>query len=57
MTRLLRLTTGGALFGLTTPDASDAAFYYLVSIRNGCGEGPLGADSSGQPLPNNSPCP
>jgi len=51
-------------FGLTTPDAGDTAappkgraFYYLVSIRNGCGEGPLGADSSGQPLPNTSPCP
>jgi hypothetical protein len=51
--------------GLTSPNAGDAsvpsspgrAFYYLVSIRNDCGEGLLGYDSKGQPLPNNSPCP
>ncbi len=34
-----------------------AAFYYLVTGRNVCGEGPLGAASNGQQRPNPSPCP
>ncbi|HEV8699679.1 MAG TPA: PPC domain-containing protein [Candidatus Polarisedimenticolia bacterium] len=49
---------------LPGPGATDASspprgssFYYLVSGRNGCGEGPLGASSNGQPLPNPFPCP
>jgi len=49
---------------LPGPGATDAtspppgtAFYYLVSGRNACGEGPLGASSNGQPRPNPSPCP
>jgi hypothetical protein len=49
--------------GLTAPNAGDAAipapgtaFYYLVSVRNDCGEGSLGTSSSGQQLPNSSPC-
>ena len=37
--------------------ARGAAFYYLVSGRNACGEGPLGAGSNGQERPNPSPCP
>jgi hypothetical protein len=50
--------------GRTTPDASDTAvplegraFYYLVSVRNDCGEGSLGSGSGGQPRPNDAPCP
>jgi len=36
--------------------SSGRAFYYLVSGKNSCGEGPLGAMSSGQPRPNTAPC-
>jgi hypothetical protein len=50
--------------GLPSPGGSDgsvpppaAAFYYLVSGTNLCGEGTLGATSAGQPRPNPSPCP
>jgi hypothetical protein len=32
-------------------------FYYVVSARNTCGEGPLGSSSDGQLRPNPSPCP
>jgi kumamolisin len=32
-------------------------FYYLVSGEGSCGEGPLGTQTSGQPIPNSSPCP
>ena len=49
---------------LPGPGATDAtnpfrgvSFYYLVSGRNSCGEGTLGASSNGQALPNPSPCP
>ena len=37
--------------------ALGTAFAYLVSGRNTCGEGTLGADSSGTPRPNTLPCP
>ncbi|HEV8120666.1 MAG TPA: protease pro-enzyme activation domain-containing protein [Candidatus Polarisedimenticolia bacterium] len=44
--------------------SSDAAtppvgtgFYYLVTGEGSCGEGPLGTQTSGQPIPNSSPCP
>ena len=50
--------------GLTGAQASDSAaptpgqlFYYLVSGKNGCGEGSLGSQGSGQVRPNGSPCP
>jgi hypothetical protein len=33
-----------------------AAFFYLVSGVNSCGEGPLGTDSSGSPIPANGSC-
>lgn len=49
------LTAAGAT-DATNP-AGAVSFYYLVSGRNACGEGPLGAASSGQPRPNMSPCP
>ncbi len=49
---------------ITAAEATDAtnppraiSFYYLVSGRNACGEGPLGTTSSGQPRPNTSSCP
>jgi hypothetical protein len=49
---------------LASPSFSDAAlpergaaFFYLVSGRNACGEGPLGSDSAGTPRPNLAPCP
>jgi len=42
----------------TSLPAAASAFYYFVSIaQRDCGEGPLGADSSGAPVPNASPCP
>jgi kumamolisin len=45
----------------TSTDASTppvgTAFYYLVDGEGACGEGPLGFDSSSQPIPNSSPCP
>ncbi len=37
--------------------AEGEGFYYLVSGWNPCGEGPLGSDSAGNPLPNLSACP
>ena len=50
--------------GLAAPTATDAAipapgggYYYLVAGRNACGEGSLGANSSGAPRPNPAPCP
>ncbi|HEV8201911.1 MAG TPA: hypothetical protein VGS03_18010, partial [Candidatus Polarisedimenticolia bacterium] len=33
-----------------------AAFYYLVTERNACGEGSPGSASNGTPVPNASPC-
>jgi PKD repeat protein len=39
-----------------TPEPGQA-FYYLVSGWNSCGEGILGSDSAGRPLPNPSACP
>jgi hypothetical protein len=49
---------------LATPSFSDAAnpaggraYFYLVSGRNACGEGPLGSDSAGNERPNPTPCP
>ena len=52
------------LANLATATASDstspalgAAFAYLVSGRNGCGEGTLGNDWLGAPRPNPLPCP
>jgi kumamolisin len=33
------------------------AFYYLVTGEGSCGEGSLGTQTSGQPIPNSSPCP
>lgn len=52
------------LSALVTPGISDSgipvtgtAFYYLVSGKNACGEGPLGTASGGQPRPNSNPCP
>jgi pro-kumamolisin-like protein/carboxypeptidase family protein len=42
-------------------DATDppvgTGFYYLVTGEGPCGEGPLGTQSSGLPIPNTSPCP
>jgi hypothetical protein len=49
------LASPGATDGTNPPPG--ASFYYLVSGRNACGEGPLGASSNGQPRPNPSPCP
>jgi hypothetical protein len=34
----------------------DTAFYYLVSGASRCGEGSLGRNSSGDEIPNTSPC-
>lgn len=45
----------GATDGTNPPRG--VSFYYLVSGRNVCGEGPLGTSSDGQPRPNLSPCP
>jgi hypothetical protein len=49
---------------LAAPSFSDAAtpargsaFFYLVSGRNACGEGPLGFDSTGSARPSPAPCP
>jgi hypothetical protein len=39
-----------------TPPAGEA-FYYLVSGVNTCGEGPVGFDPGGTPLPFNGSCP
>ena len=36
--------------------APGALFYYLISGRNACGEGPLGETSDIGPRPNPSPC-
>jgi photosystem II stability/assembly factor-like uncharacterized protein len=33
------------------------AFYYLASEAAACGEGPIGHDSNGTPIPNSAPCP
>ena len=33
------------------------AYYYLVDEEGACGEGPLGTQTSGQPIPNSAPCP
>jgi kumamolisin len=33
------------------------AFYYLATGDGSCGEGPLGTQTSGQTIPNSSPCP
>jgi uncharacterized repeat protein (TIGR01451 family) len=33
-----------------------ALFYYLVSEETPCGEGSIGSDSNGTPIPNTSPC-
>jgi PKD repeat protein len=41
----------------TEAPASGELFYYLVSAWNACGEGTLGASSSGQAVPNPSACP
>jgi len=41
----------------TQSPASGTGFYYLVSEVEGCGEGPLGRDVNGTPIPNASPCP
>ncbi|HXH27946.1 MAG TPA: protease pro-enzyme activation domain-containing protein [Candidatus Polarisedimenticolia bacterium] len=45
----------------TSTDVSDpppgTAYYYLVTGVGACGEGPLGTQPSGQPIPNTSPCP
>jgi kumamolisin len=45
----------------TSTDTSNPAigtgYYYLVTGEGPCGEGPLGTQSSGQPIPNTSPCP
>jgi len=49
------LPSPGAVDGAAPPPG--AAFYYLVTGRNVCGEGPLGAASNGQQRPNPSPCP
>jgi len=49
------LTNPGAVDGTLPPARS--AFYYLVSGRNACGEGPLGVSSADQPRPTPSPCP
>jgi hypothetical protein len=48
--------------GLTaSTDASTpppgSGFYYLVTEEGACGEGPLGFDSSSQPIPNTAACP
>lgn len=52
------------LSALAAPGITDTAipvtgtgFYYLVSGKNLCGEGTLGAASNGTPRPNTSPCP
>jgi hypothetical protein len=37
--------------------SAGTAFYYLVSEVAPCGEGPIGTDSNGTPIPNLSPCP
>jgi len=39
----------------TMPPAG-TAFYYDNTGQNGCGEGPLGPNSSGTPRPNTAPC-
>jgi hypothetical protein len=45
----------------TSTDASNpplgTGYYYLVSGEGPCGEGPLGTQTSGQPIPNTAPCP
>lgn len=45
----------------TSTDAASppvgAGYYYLVTEESPCGEGPLGAQPSGLPVPNSSPCP
>ena len=51
----------GGLPRWTTTDAGmpspGEVFYYLVSGVNSCGEGPLGFDPGGAPLPVNGSCP
>jgi kumamolisin len=45
----------------TSTDAANpplgTGYYYLVTGEGPCGEGPLGTQTSGQPIPNTSPCP
>jgi hypothetical protein len=45
----------------TSTDASNppvgTGYYYLITEEGSCGEGPLGTQSSGLPVPNTSPCP
>jgi hypothetical protein len=55
---------GCRAWGLTRPESSDpalpptgTAFYYLSSGVNTCGEGALGRDSAGAPVPRGSSCP
>ncbi len=48
----------GALVSIdpaTPPPRS--GFYYLVSQKTACGEGPIGTDSDLMTIPNSSPCP
>jgi hypothetical protein len=35
----------------------DRAFFYMVSARNACGEGPHGVVTAGSQIPNAAPCP
>jgi hypothetical protein len=47
--------------GLASSDAAlpslDMGFFYLVSARNACGEGPHGVITAGSQVPNAAPCP
>jgi hypothetical protein len=51
----------GGLPRRTTTDAAlppvGEVFYYLVSGVNACGEGPIGFDPGGSPMPFNGSCP
>lgn len=48
--------TASASAALDEIPSEGALFYYLVVGVNGDGEGPLGFDGSGAPIPNGTPC-
>ena len=57
-------TSRGFAPGLAAPSADDGTIpptgtglYYLVAMKNACGEGSLGVGTSGGQVPNPLPCP
>ncbi|HET6372440.1 MAG TPA: metallophosphoesterase [Candidatus Polarisedimenticolia bacterium] len=53
---LLAATAGQTATDAATPPLG-GLFYYLAGSTNGCGDGLIGRNSAGTPLPNPAPCP